>query len=366
MTNAKLSEFNAKLSELDSKLSEFVPKSAPNNKKKRARFVPVGTVRRTTIVNPTPDRTWRFAIVVPVFSSEPFPDEPGRPVPRLYRLGQLMNEWVAEAVAAREAFTTGAARGPVTGMAHLDGELGGALSPGMHVMHGGPGVGKTAMALQIAATCGCPAIYTTCEMGPLEIFRRHIARMTNTFLGRLRSGEFTPAAATELARGAVEAAPLLAIVDATRAFAAPSWLAQAARVVRGDATHLLVVIDSIHAWAGSAPGDGVSEYERLNAAVDSLRVLGGELGCAVLGIAERNRMNMTTGGLSASAGSRKFEYGGESVWELNRKEDAVPDGAGEVAVTLRLVKNRNGSPNRKVDLLFHGALQRWREAGRSE
>ena len=73
---------------------------------------------------------------------------------------------------------------------------------------------------------------------------------------------------------------------------------------------------------------------------------------------------MAAGGLSASAGSRKFEYGGESVWDLQRADDAVPNAAGEIEVTLKLVKNRNGSPNRKVSLLFHGALQRWREAER--
>lgn len=302
-----------------------------------------------------------------MFSAEPFTDERAGPIPRLVRLDQLLDEWEADATAASEAYTTGNPRGPVTGMPRLDQELGGALTPGVHIAHGGPGVGKTALALQIATTCGCPALYMTCEMSPLELLRRHTARVTDTFLGRLRSGELEPAASIQLVRKAIEAAPLLAIADATRAFAGPSWLAQAARIVRGDGPHLLLlVVDSIHSWAESAPGDSASEYERLNAAVASLRSLATQLDCAVLGIAERNRMSMSTGGLSASAGSRKFEYGGESVWELNRKEDAVPDGAGEVAVTLRLVKNRNGSPNRKVDLLFHGALQRWREAGRSE
>ena len=69
---------------------------------------------------------------------------------------------------------------------------------------------------------------------------------------------------------------------------------------------------------------------------------------------------MTRGGVSASAGSRKFEYAGESVLDLACEENA-PDAGGEVKVTVTLAKNRNGSPGRKIELRFHGALQRFRE-----
>jgi replicative DNA helicase len=298
------------------------------------------------------------------FARESFPQDPSAPQPRLLRLADLLPEWDAEADAAHQAFTTGTPRGPVTGLSHLDQELGGAVPTGVNVVHGGPGVGKTALGFQIAATARCPSVFVTCEMSPLELLRRHTARVTNTFLGRLRTGEFEPAAAAKLARLAIAAAPQLAIVDATQAFASPAWISQAATVVRADGPYLLIVIDSIHAWADSAPGDGGSEYERLNAAVAALRGLAQQLACPVLGIAERNRGAMAGGGLSASAGSRKFEYSGESVWDLSRADDTSPNAAGEVEVTLKLVKNRNGAPNRTVRLLFHGALQRWREADR--
>jgi replicative DNA helicase len=296
------------------------------------------------------------------FASEQFPASSGAQL-RLLRLADLLGEWEAEAVAAHEALRTGQPRGAVTGLPRLDQELGGALAHGLHVVHGGPGVGKTALALQIAASCRCPAIYVTCEMGVLELFRRLVARVTNTFLGRLKSGELEPVASTTLARQAVVAAPSLALVDATQAFASPDWLSQAVIAVRRESPHALVVIDSIHSWAESGPIE-VSEYEGLNFGLNALRHLTTRVHCAVIGVAERNRGSMANGGLSASAGSRKFEYGGETVWDLSRREDAVLDAAGEVPVTLNIVKNRNGSPNRKVELLFHGALQRWREAGR--
>ena len=166
--------------------------------------------------------------------------------PRLVRLGDLLGELEADATAAYEARVNGTARGPVTGIRSLDRELGGALAPGVHIAHGGAGVGKSALCLQIAAKCGTPCLYLTAEMSPLELLRRHIARETGTFLGRLKSGEFAPNPVVELAQRAAAAAPLIAFADATRAPAKVRWLADAAEIARGESEHFLIVIDSLH------------------------------------------------------------------------------------------------------------------------
>ena len=284
------------------------------------------------------------------------------PLPPLARLGDLLAAWQAEAEAAHLARVVGIPRGPVTGLAALDQELGGALPAGVTVVHGSPGAGKSALALQIAATCGAPALYVTCEMSPLELFRRHTARVTATFLGKFKSGELQPADSLALARRAAAAAPLLTFADATRTAAPARWLADVTPAVRGAAEHVLVVIDSVHAWADALLPEA-PEYERLNAALAALRKLASGLTCSVLVVAERNRASMTSGGLSAGAGTRKIEYGAELVIDLGRDEKAVADANSEVPVTLTLAKNRNGSPGRKVELRFHGALQRFREEG---
>jgi replicative DNA helicase len=296
-----------------------------------------------------------------MFERTPVEPDPAK-APRVARLGDLLDDWEADARAANLARIEQRPRGAITGFAALDRELGGALSPGLHIAHGGPGVGKSAFALQTAAHCGAPALYVSAEMSALELFRRHVARVTETYLGRLKSGELPPADSLALAKRGAAAAPQLAIADATLAAAAPTWLRLVAEQVRGDAEHLLLVIDSVHAWAFGI-GEGAPEYELLTEALAQLRGLATSLGCPVLGVAERNRASMAAGGLSASAGNRRFEYGAESVFGLNReKEDAPPDVAGEVAVTLTIEKNRNGSPSRRLPLRFHGALQRFREA----
>lgn len=272
-----------------------------------------------------------------------------------------MAAWSADAVAAHAAQTTGQPRGPGTGLGKLDAEVGGYLAPGLHILHGSPGVGKTAFCLQVAAECACPALFVSCEMGPLELFRRVTARVTKTFLGRLKSGELPPEESLALARRAALAAPRLALADATRAFAAPSWLREAALAVRGDAPHLLVVLDSVHSWAESAAEKGLSEYELLNAALAALRQLAAALEGPVLAVAERNRATMKTGGLSAGAGTRKIEYGAESVLDLSSDPAAPPDVKGEVPVTVKLVKNRHGALGKAISLRWHGALQTFRE-----
>lgn len=281
--------------------------------------------------------------------------------PRLVPLSGLLDEWDAEALAAHDAYTKGLARGPITGLPKLDEDLGGFLATGVNVLHASPGIGKTALALQIGATCGCPALYLSAEMSALELLRRLTARVTGTFLGKFRTGEIAPDESRKLGRRAAASAPLLTIADASRgAFAGAEWLQQAGEIVRGDAPHLLLVIDSVHSWAEGAPGATV-EYDRLGAAIQALRQLGQNLNCSILAIAERNRMSMKTGGMSASAGHRGFEYGAESVIELNRDEDATQDARGEFAVTLKITKNRHGSPSKTIKLSFHGALQRFRE-----
>ena len=101
----------------------------------------------------------------------PIPAPPADPPTqaRFTRLASLLDEWDADAATRAEAKKSGKALGPLTGLARLDAALGTALEPGLHHVHGNAGVGKTAFALQIAASCGCPCLYVTCEMRALEL-----------------------------------------------------------------------------------------------------------------------------------------------------------------------------------------------------
>jgi replicative DNA helicase len=282
------------------------------------------------------------------------------PQPRLYALSQLLPDWQSDAEAAYDARVNGLPRGPLTGIKKLDLELNGALSPGVHVVHGEPGAGKTAFVLQVASSCQCPALLVTCEMGPLELLRRLTARVTETYLGRLKSGEMRPADSLTLARRAIESAPQLTIVDATQAYASPVYLREVAQNAKGESRHLLIVVDSLHSWVESALSDA-TEYEAINAGLASLRAFSHQLSCSVLAVVERNRESMKKEVQSSGAGTRKIEYGAETVIALQRDEQAREDGAGEIPIVAKFAKNRNGAAGKSVRLKFNGALQRFTE-----
>lgn len=298
------------------------------------------------------------------------------PTPRITRLGDLLEELEADAAAAHEARNTpGMLRGPITGLTDLDRKLGGWLEPGLHICHGNPGSGKTALALQIAGSCGFPCLFVSLEMRVLELLRRTIARVTEVYLGRLKSGELTPSEVVRHARLTAQVCPELVLADATnlgaavaagehdptRRFDPYKWVQDAALVAKGDAPHLLIVVDSIHSWTDAVALPGMAEYESLNLALSHLRVIGTQLNCPIVGVAERNRASMAKGGQSAGAGTRKLEYGAHSVWDLHRDADAQPDSSGEVDIKLTLAKNRNGAQGIFVKLKFHGAKQAFRE-----
>lgn len=286
---------------------------------------------------------------------------PPKPKPKLLYLGDLLEQFEADATAAYEARQNGQPRGPVSGLPGLDTELGGSLPSGVHILHGAPGSGKSALALQIAADCGFPALLCSVEMSALELLRRLAARASGCYLGRFKSGELEPSRAMEYVHQAVSAYPLLALCDATQSAAHPDYLQETAELVRGDTRGFLMVVDSVHSWVESQSGSD-TEYDALGAGMARLRKLSGALDCPILAVAERNRATMGKGGLHAGAGSRKLEYGGESVLDLSREEDARPDAYGKVDVILTLAKNRNGAPGRKIPLKFHGACQRFEEA----
>lgn len=166
---------------------------------------------------------------------------------------------------------------------------------------------------------------------------------------------------TEILLRTVKAVPLLAFTDATRARVTPNDLEQliiAVHQLKRDAPMLLVVDRCIRGW--TANDADVTEYERLGAAIDDLNGIANRHQLAILAITERNRSAMRTGGLSASAGTRKSEFRAESVWSL--QIDGEPARGEKVTpMTLQVEKNRSGALDR-IDLLSEGQYQRFREA----
>ncbi len=284
------------------------------------------------------------------------------PKPRLWPLAQLVAEAMSDATDAHEARKSGQPRGPLTGLKRLDREIGGALpKSALTIILGNTGAGKTAFAGQIVAHCGCPAVYLTTEMAPVELLRRHTARETEQFLGRLKSGEMTPAEVERLFTQAAHKLAHLSLVDGTIAYASVAYLRDVMEVAKGDAKHAVLVIDSLNTWARGS-GTGTSEYDALNEHLTALIRLAKQARCSIVVVCEQNRAAMKDGAggnPNAGAGTRFIEYSADLLFDLEAKKPE--NGAGQRSVTLSISKNRNGAAGKPLELEFNGALQRFRE-----
>lgn len=292
--------------------------------------------------------------------------------PRLTLLSDLVAEFVADTEAALAALESGKPRGPITGLPSVDGLLGTYLSPGLHVLQGAPGCGKTAFALQMASDCAFPCLYVSAEMPLLELFRRLIARQTRTFLGKLKTGELGAREAQRLALRTIENLPHLALLDCTRGYADVEAICTAAEGLAEarKANQTLVIIDSLTVWAKSAVRNsadlmGIGEYEIINQGVLGCTNIASYLKSPVVALSHRNRQgNKSEGGLHAAKGSGSIEYEAESVLDLEHldRDQRTPDINGDVKIKITACKNRNGVPNISVPLLFNGRTQSFSEA----
>ena len=295
--------------------------------------------------------------------------------PRVYRLGDLLDQWDQAAEDQYKARQEGTPLGITTGLAGVDEKIGYFFRPGLHSLQGPSNLGKTAFALQAAATCGFPSLFVSCEMAPLELMRRITTRVTGTFLGKYVRGEVPPDQAKADIRKAIATCPQLAILDCTSGYA-PAFatspgrvnIYDTARAMKGDSPHLFIVVDALQSWASMDPAAD-REYEYLNAAITSLANLAKTLDSPILMITQRNRQGMESGGQNAGAGTRNIEYLSESVieldpedWEDKGKRIPKRDANGETIMRLTLSKNRNGMcGGRPVSIAFRGDIQRFRE-----
>lgn len=296
-------------------------------------------------------------------------EDPTQPI--AYRMKDLLNEWDRFAEEAYETKQSNTPMGICTGLASVDEAIGGVFQPGLHSLQGPPGVGKSAFALQIAATCGFPALFVTCEQSPMEILRRITARVTGTIVNYFKNGDLTPELSRGLVRQAINTCPDLTILDCTRAYAGAFAVGNTrtsmnlyniANSIRGESSHMLVMIDSLHTWASNAPTNS-TEYDSLNAAIASLISLSASLVCPVVAVAEQPKDAVGKADVMSGAGTRKIGYSAESVMALDENRDGRPNlKSREKYITLKLTKNRNGTAGQKIELLFDGAVMGFQEA----
>jgi replicative DNA helicase len=253
-----------------------------------------------------------------------------------------------------------------TGFKQLD-ELLNGLEPGLLVLAGKPGMGKTTLANLIAgnvAGSGVPVLYVTYENSRENLILKHLCRLSREAETDARRGEASPQRLAEAARQFAPAAALLYYVEAAAQTTIETIQAQALQIKRRhNAESVLVIVDYLQKAAHTAGYDELRA--NVGAIAAQLRDLSRTLSSPVLALASMNRDAYKNKESKPSMAQLKesgdIEYGADVVLLLSEgKQDGPPLG-GAKPVDLWIDKNRGGASDTGVSLVFKPAIGDFKE-----
>jgi replicative DNA helicase len=160
----------------------------------------------------------------------------------------------AEARRLQRETTVSAVLGVPTGLAQLDSLLGG-LTDGLHLLAGPPGMGKTTLALQIAAaaTREVPVVVVTFEHAPENLTLKLLCARAGVNPRDVQRGYADLAQLRSAAAAWQPVAERLAVVEGSSQLTVVQVRAQARRAMRQHQTErCLVVVDYLQLWAKMA------------------------------------------------------------------------------------------------------------------
>lgn len=257
-------------------------------------------------------------------------------------VGDLIEEVVAEAERPRRVYPT-----PWAGLTDI---LGGGFRPGaLYVLAARPGIGKTAIALQIAsclAEAG-PVAFSSMEMPKKELVRRIIAQGAEMPHQLLERGEPMPEFWKARIESWSEIAPhSIALNDNSSSTAAE--IRGFARAVRRPSGRIAGVVTDYLQLMPGAPG--VSRQEIVAENARQHKIMAMELDCPVILLSQLNRnpeqrMDKRPQ-LSDLRESGAIEQDADVVMMLYRDPDFEQAGPSEVPIPipleLNVAKNRHG------------------------
>ena len=293
---------------------------------------------------------------------------------RLQWASALLPQVLGDAEARRlQRETTGSAvLGVPTGLGQLDHLLGG-LNDGLHLLAGPPGMGKTTLALQLAAaaTQEVPVVVVTFEHAPDNLTLKLLCARAGVNPRDVQRGYADLAKLRTAAEAWQPLAARLAVVEGSSQLTVAQVRAQAQRALRQhQAERCLVVVDYLQLWAKVAEDlrGNFSVRERVDMLGGLLRELALGLRSPVLALASQNRSagNYGNGKGTAALDSLKesgdLEYAADVVLFLTEAQERLATPPAR-AVELTVAKNRHGDTGR-LGLIFRPDLGMMREEAR--
>jgi len=278
----------------------------------------------------------------------------------------------AEARRLQREATGRAVLGVPTGLGQLDSLLGG-LNDGLHLLAGPPGMGKTTLALQIAAaaTQDVPVVVVTFEHAPENLTLKLLCARAGVNPRDVQRGYADLAKLRHAAVAWEPVAERLAVVEGSSQLTVAQVRAHALRAMRQHQTaRCLIVADYLQLWAKVAEDmrGNFTVRERVDMLGGLLREMALRLRSPVLALASQNRSagNYGNGKGSAALDSLKesgdLEYAADVVLFLTEAQErgATPPAR---AIELTVAKNRHGDTG-KLGLIFRPDLGIMREESR--
>ncbi len=248
-----------------------------------------------------------------------------------------------------------------TGFGSLDAMLGGLRGGQLVILAARPGVGKSALASQIAATVARdagPVVLASLEMSREECANRMLSQQARVNLRRMNEGTISADDRRAIVQAGSDVSQWpLTIADAGEC-AVADVMATARRTKRRNGGDLaLVVIDYLQLLQPGISGKGVSREQQVSEMTRRLKMGARALDVPVLCLAQLNRKADEVGEprLSHLRESGSIEQDADVVMFIHphSKED-------ETQVTLIVAKQRNG-PTGDVPLVWRREFVRFSE-----
>ncbi|MCR9293332.1 MAG: AAA family ATPase [bacterium] len=262
-------------------------------------------------------------------------------VGELQTLDDMLGDALADLAKARER---GQSLGLPTGLEILDRETGGFFAGELTILAARPSIGKTALAIELAARVaepkeGKPAkrvLMVSLEMSAEQLAHRFLNRETEIPVRRIQAADLQRGEQAELeqARSKLKELELKAYVSPRATLAS---IRARARLLETQGGLDLLIID----YLGLVQTDGrLSLYERTTALSRELKQLAIELNRPILCLSQLNRESAKSGGpptLEHLRDSGAIEQDADNVWLLHRENRTATDSK------LIVAKQRQGA-----------------------
>lgn len=243
-------------------------------------------------------------------------------------------------------------RGVATGFKDLDDTLAGMQPSNLLILAARPGMGKTALSLNIAQYASVvkkvPVGYFSLEMSKEELVDRLLVAQADIDAWRLKTGKLSSEDFQKLseAMGKLAEAPLF--IDDSPGISVMEMRTKARRL-KAEHDIQLIVVDYLQLAHGTTKDNRVQEVAEIS---QGLKNLARELRVPVLSLSQLSRAVEHRGGkqpqLADLRESGSIEQDADVVMFLYREDDEDMEN-----VQLNLAKHRNG-PLRTIDLRFVG------------